>query len=112
MTDEPASNVVAFRRPRAAQPARHPNGLLEAVYAAGSLPVEDVGTKTAALMLQALGFLLVEEVLPDGTARRLSGREAKAALHRPWRLSKPAFAGKPGEPDALGVLASGGLRVR
>jgi hypothetical protein len=107
-----ASNVVPFRRPGARGASRHlpnhhPKGLVEAVYAAGSLPVapDDIATKTAALMLQALGFLVVEEVKPDGTTRRLGRGEARQALRRPWRLSKPAFSGATGVPDAKGVLA-------
>jgi hypothetical protein len=100
------SNVVAFRRLGGAQAARHPRGLIEAVYAAGSLavPVEDLSTRMAALMLQAFGFLVIEEVLPDGTSRRLSRGDARAALRRPWRLSKPAFSGEHGVPDAHGAF--------
>ena len=104
---EPTSNVVAFRKRAAPVPARHPKGLIEAVYAAGSLaiPVDDVATKTAAVMLQALGFLVVDEILADGTPRRLSRGEARRALDRPWRLSKPAFAGQTGVADANGAFA-------
>jgi hypothetical protein len=106
---EPTSNVVAFRRRGSAPtPARHPKGLMEAVYAAGSLavPADDVATKTAAVMLQALGFLVVDEILADGTPRRLSRGEARKALDRPWRLSKPALGGEDaGRPDADGVFA-------
>ena len=106
MMNEPASNVVAFRRPGADKPVRHPKSLIDVVYAAGSLPVpvEDVGTRTAAVMLQSLGFLVIEEVMPDGTSRRLSRGETRQALRRPWRLSKPAFSGEVGVPDASGVL--------
>ena len=109
MSREP-SNVVAFRPPGGSKPKpkpkRHPRGLIEAVYAAGSLAVEpdDVGTKTAALMLQALGFLIIEEVQPDGSARRIARSEARQALRRPWRLSKPAFSGRHGVPDASGAF--------
>jgi hypothetical protein len=106
---EPTSNVVAFRK-RGAKPvpARHPKGLIEAVYAAGSLavPADDVPTKTAAVMLQALGFLVVDEILADGTPRRLSRGEARKALDRPWRLSKPAYGSEEaGRPDADGAFA-------
>jgi hypothetical protein len=104
---EQSTNVVAFRKRGSPSPARHPKGLMEAVYAAGSLavPADDVATKTAAVMLQALGFLLVEEVRADGTPRRLSRGEAREALSRPWRLLKPAFAGEFGLPDAAGAFA-------
>jgi hypothetical protein len=104
---EQSSNVIAFRRP-AARPAssRHPKGLIETVYAAGSIPVsgEDIATKTAAVMLQGLGFLVIEEVLADGTSRPLARGETRQALRRPWRLSKPAFAGVAGLPDASGAF--------
>jgi hypothetical protein len=104
---EQSTNVVAFRKRGSPPPARHPKGLMEAVYAAGSLAVaaDDVATKTAAVMLQALGFLLVEEVRADGTPRRLSRDETRQALSRPWRLSKPAFGGEFGLPDAAGAFA-------
>jgi len=100
------SNVVAFRHSGGTKPARHPHGLIEAVYAAGSIPVaaDDLATKTAALMLQALGFLVVEEIGPDGVARRIGRGEARQALRRPWRLSKPAYSGRPGVPDASGAF--------
>src|SRR5215212_2707656 len=99
---EQATNVVAFRKRVAPAPVRHPKALIEAVYAAGSLavPAEDVTTKTAAVMLQALGFLLIEEVLADGTTRSLSRGQARQAFSRPWRLAKPAFSGVAGLPDA------------
>ncbi|HEV2557059.1 MAG TPA: hypothetical protein VGU45_00375 [Microvirga sp.] len=103
---EPSSNVIAFRRRNAHAPTRHPKSLMEAVYTAGSLtvPADDVAIKTAAVMLQALGFLVVDEILADGTPRPLKRGEAKAALHRPWRLSKPPFSGVLGLPDADGAL--------
>ena len=102
--NEQTTNVVAFRKRGTPVPVRHPKGLIEAVYSAGSLavPAEDRATKTAAVMLQALGFLLVDEILADGTPRRLLRGEARQALGRPWRLSKPAFSGVPGIPDAAG----------
>jgi hypothetical protein len=80
---------------------------MEAVYAAGSLPVaaDDIGTKTAAVMLQALGFLVLEEIQSDGTPRRLGRGDARGALDRPWRLLRPGFGGVPGRPEAFGVLA-------
>ncbi|HEY8384170.1 MAG TPA: hypothetical protein VIL09_18670 [Microvirga sp.] len=102
---EQSSNVVPFRKAPAA-PARHPKGLMESVYASGSvaIPADDVATKTAAVMLQALGFLVVEEILADGTPRRLDRGETRQALHRPWRLSKPGFGGMPGRPDGDGIF--------
>lgn len=105
---EPTSNVVAFRTRAASAPSRHPKGLMEAVYSAGSLPIgaDDLSTKTAAVMLQALGFLLIDEVLADGTPRRLERGEARKALDRPWRLLRPGFGGAPGRPDGDGAFAA------
>jgi hypothetical protein len=98
------TNVVAFK-PRAAA-AHHPKSLMERIYAAGSLSVraDDRATKMAAVMLQALGFLVIEEVLADGTPRRLQRGEARQAMDRPWRLLKPAFSGTVGVPDGGGAL--------
>ena len=101
---EPEPNVVAFK-PRAAV-AHHPKSLMERVYTAGSvsLRADDRATKAAAVMLQALGFLVVEEILADGTPRRLQRGETKRAMDRPWRLSKPAFSGEVGVPDGSGAF--------
>ena len=101
---EPETNVVAFK-PRKAV-AHHPKSLMERIYAAGSLSIraDDRATKMAAVMLQALGFLVVEEILADGTPRRLQRSEARQAMDRPWRLSKPAFSGTVGVPDGGGAL--------
>lgn len=98
---DPDTNVVAFKPRRATAVQAHPKSLLERTYSAGSLPVraDDVATKTAAIMLQALGFLLIEEILADGTPRRLTRKEARQAMARPWRLLKPAFSGQAGVPD-------------
>jgi hypothetical protein len=101
---EPEPNVVAFK-PR--KPVtHHPRSLMERIYAAGSLSIraDDRATKMAAIMLQALGFLVIEEILADGTPRRLNRGEARQALHRPWRLSKPAFSGTVGVPDGGGAF--------
>jgi hypothetical protein len=77
------TNVVAFK-PRASV-AHHPKSLLERIYAAGALPVrtDDKATKAAAVMLQALGFLVIEEILADGTRRAGSGG---ARPRRPWTV--------------------------
>ena len=99
---EPETNVVAFK-PRAAV-AHHPKTILERIYAAGSLTVraDDVATKMAAVTLQALGFLVVEQILADGTPQMLKRGQARQAMDRPWRLSKPAFSGQAGVPDGGG----------
>jgi hypothetical protein len=103
---EPGANVVPFRSRNAGAPNRHPKSLIETVYAAGSLTLraDDRATKTAAVMLQALGFLVIHEILADGTPRALKRGEARRAMDRPWRLSKPPFAGESGVPDADGAF--------
>ncbi|MBB3020463.1 hypothetical protein FHR70_003544 [Microvirga lupini] len=101
---EPETNVVAFK-PRTAV-AHHPKSLMERVYAAGSLPLraDDRATKAVAVMLQALGFLVIEEITADGATRQLQRGETKGAMDRPWRLSKPAFSGTLGAPDGGGAF--------
>jgi hypothetical protein len=103
---EPVSNVVPFRRRGAPGPSRHPKSILEAVYAAGSLTLrgDDLATKTAAIVLQGFGFLIIDEVLADGTLRPLKRGEARRAMDRPWRLSKPPYSGEAGVPDADGAF--------
>jgi hypothetical protein len=103
---EPQTNVVAFKTRKAAMAQIHPKSLLERIYAAGSLPIraDDIATKTAAVMLQALGFLVIEEILADGTPRTLSRGQARQAMDRPWRLLKPAFSGRAGVADGDGPL--------
>lgn len=79
---------------------------MERIYAAGSLAIraDDRATKMAAIMLQVLGFLVIEEILADGTPRRLQRAEARQAMDRPWRLSKPPFSGMEGLPDGNGAF--------
>ncbi|MXQ14751.1 hypothetical protein [Microvirga makkahensis] len=104
MFETEGTNVVPFK-PRA-KAAHHPKTILERVYAAGSLAVQadDVATKMAARMLQRLGFLVIEEISADSTPRLLDKEEIRQAMGRPWRLSKPAFSGEPGQPDGEGVF--------
>ncbi len=101
---EPETNVVAFKPRAAAQP--HPKSLMERIYAAGSLPVraDDLATKAAAVMLQRLGFLVIEEILADGTPKPLGRGETRQAMDRPWRLAKPAYSGQVGVPDGGGAF--------
>ncbi len=96
MSDTWASptNVVRFRKPYAAcaRPADH-HRFLDAVYAAGSLPVaaDDRSTKVIATRLTIFGFVMIDEVLGDGTVRRLRPSEAvRASEGRPWQVSKPS----------------------
>jgi hypothetical protein len=92
----PAANVVRFPGPRrGASVFRDQKSLMEAVYAAGSLPVapNDRLTKVTAAGLQLFGFVVVEEVQADGSLRRLKASETiQAATTRPWRVSKSSIA--------------------
>ena len=48
--------------------------------------------KQMAARLQIYGFVTLEEVGADGTARRLRPSEAvEASAARPWRVSKPSY---------------------
>ena len=87
------TNIVRFRNPRApsARPADQ-HHFLDAVYAAGSLPVaaDDRSTKVIATRLTIFGFVTIDEVQGDGTVRRLRPSEAVHASARPWQVSKPS----------------------
>ncbi|MDP4025029.1 hypothetical protein Q8W71_20585 [Methylobacterium sp. NEAU 140] len=111
------SNIVPFRRPPAAPPAGErearnrrrgeQRSLMDAVYASGSLVVAagDRDTKLTASRLQVYGFLAIEELSEDGTARRLRPSEAiRARAERPWRLSKPAMTTAVTIPSLDGFL--------
>lgn len=66
---------------------------MDAVYAAGSLPIEagDRATKIMATRLTIFGFVVIDEMQTDGTARRLRPSEAiHASTACPWRVSKPS----------------------
>jgi hypothetical protein len=66
---------------------------MDAVYAAGSLPIaaEDRTTKVMATRLTIFGLVVLDEVQADGTPRRLRPSEAiHACVARPWRVSKPS----------------------
>lgn len=68
--------------------------LMDAVYASGTLPVAagDRETKLIAARLQVYGFLSIEEIDGDGTARRLRPSEAiRARPEHPWRVSKASY---------------------
>ena len=105
-----ATNVVAFRQSRPQSHSRRDQKhLMEAVYSAGSLPVpaDDREAKAMAARLQLFGFVVIDEIALDGTARRLRSSEAvDASLARPWRVSKPSVGRKGiGVADAGGDLA-------
>jgi hypothetical protein len=73
------ANVVRFTGVRkAASPRREQGDFLDAVYAAGSLPVaaDDRIAKAMAARLTIFGFVMIDEMLSDGSARRLRPSEA------------------------------------
>jgi hypothetical protein len=66
---------------------------MEAVYNAGSLPVaaDDRATKAMATRLTIFGFVVIDEVQADGSARRLRPSEAvHTSTAHPWRVSRPS----------------------
>ena len=93
-TSSRATNVVRFPGPRARPfSGRDQRSLMDAVYSAGSLPVaaEDRATKAMATRLTIFGFVVIDEIQRDGTARRLRPSEAvHASTAHPWRVSKPS----------------------
>ena len=89
-----SAEVVLFKGPRAAaSPRREQKDFLDAVYAAGSLPVaaDDQVAKVMATRLTIFGFVMIDEVLTDGSARRLRPSEAvRGCTAHPWRVSRRA----------------------
>ncbi|WP_112662347.1 hypothetical protein [Microvirga flavescens] len=104
--DDTGTNILAFTHGRKRNASALSENLIETVYAAGSIavPADDLATKTAAVMLQALGFIVIDAVRTDGTLQHLKRGETREAMQRPWRLSKPAFSGEAGVPDADGAF--------
>ena len=90
----PSSVVLPLRGAFSSSPPSPPPCPLSlSVYSAGSLPVaaDDRITKTMATRLNIFGFVVIDEVQADGTARRLRPSEAVlASTDRPWRISKPS----------------------
>jgi hypothetical protein len=88
------TNVIRFPGARSsASPRRDQKSLMDAVYAAGSLPIpaDDRATKDMATRLNIFGFVVIDEVLSDGRIRRLRPSEAfQSSTLRPWRVSKPS----------------------
>ena len=89
-----ATNVICFPGARSSADTRcDQKSLMDAVYAAGSLPVAagDRATKATATRLTLFGFVVIDEVQADGTARRLRPSEAfRTSASHPWRISKPS----------------------
>ena len=80
------TNVVPFRSARrTASPRRDQKGLMEAIYSAGSLPLQagDRESKMMAARLQVFGFVVIDEIQSDGTLRRLRPSESIEGRHRP-----------------------------
>ena len=102
MFDE-ITNVIPLKRRIVSTGATAPKTILERIYTAGSiaLPADDVATRMAVVMLQALGFVVIDEILADGTPRRIARGQARRAMDRPWRVAKAAFSGEIGIPDGI-----------
>jgi hypothetical protein len=104
-----STNIVPFRSARRPATRRDQKGLMEAVYTAGSLPLEagDRESKIMVARLQVFGFVVIDEIQADGSLRRMRPSESiEARTNRPWRVSKPSFAGvNAGMPDAGGSLS-------
>ncbi len=101
-----SANVVRFRSGQAiASGHRDQKCFMDAVYAAGSLPVaaNDEATKRMATRLTIFGFVTIEEVSADGSTRRLKPSEAfHSEGSLPWRVSKPTA-----KPTGAVTLARG-----
>jgi len=86
------TNIVCFPGARSsASPFHDQKCLMDAVYAAGSLPIaaDDHAMKAMATRLTIYGFVVIDEVKADGTARRLRPSDAvHASVKHPWRISK------------------------
>jgi hypothetical protein len=109
----PPTNVIRFPgRRSSASPRRDQRSLMDAVYASGSLPIapEDQATKAIAARLTIFGFVVLDEVQPDGSTRRLRASEAiLSSTAHPWRVSKPSGRYSIGDdlPDSdLGLFAA------
>ena len=91
------TNVIRFPGARSsASPRRDQKSLMDAVYAAGSLPIaaDDRASKDMATRLTIFGFVVIDEMRPDGTRRRLRPSEAfQASSRHSWRVSKPSNRG-------------------
>ncbi|MEN3931645.1 hypothetical protein WJT86_11330 [Microvirga sp. W0021] len=89
-----SASVVRFRNGQAAgSHYKDQKCFMDAVYAAGSLPVSanDYATKRMAVRLTIFGFVVIDEISSDGTARRLKPSEAfHSHGSQEWLVSKPS----------------------
>ncbi len=90
-----STNVLRFRNGQAVGSNRQDQKcFMDAVYAAGALPVaaDDVATKRIAVRLTIFGFVMIDEVLEDGTLHRLKPSEAfHSNSSVAWVVSKPSY---------------------
>jgi hypothetical protein len=88
------TNIIRFPGARSsANPRRDQRSFMDAVYTAGSLPIDagDRATKVMATRLSIFGFVVIDEMRADATVRRLRPSEAiHASTAHPWRVSKPS----------------------
>jgi hypothetical protein len=91
---QPQASATVVRFPgarRGASSLMDQRTLMDAVYNAGSIPVDaaDTATKRLAARLQILGFFEVSEVQSDGSLRRLKPSETmRAEDAHPWRIAR------------------------
>lgn len=107
LVSEGSTNIVRFRNAQTSDARkRDQKSFMDAVYTAGILPVaaDDVATKRLAVRLTIFGFVMIDEVMGDGSTRRLRPSEAfHSDGSSPWLVSKPS-ARPPGDVS----LISGG----
>lgn len=89
-----SAKIVRFRNGQAIGSGRRDQKcFMDAVYAAGTLPVaaEDEATKRMAVRLTIFGFVVIDELADDGSLRRLKPSEAFHSTGlRSWLVSKPS----------------------
>src|SRR4051794_27057655 len=86
-------DLTALRRRRGrGASGTHPRHIMEAVYTAGSISVspDETLARIVVSQLHRMGLLSADEILPDGTLRRISSQTMPSAKSRPWRVSRPA----------------------
>jgi hypothetical protein len=92
--EDTTNNVLRFRPARTyGHTQREQKNLLEAVYAAGSFPVNapDRATKVMASRLHLFGLVVIEEIAADGARRLRPSETMHAATEHAWRVSKPSL---------------------
>lgn len=104
---EGSTNIVRFRNAQTTDARkRDQKSFMDAVYTAGTLPVlaDDEATKRLAVRLTIFGFVMIDEVMSDGSMRRLRPSEAfHSNGSSPWLVSKPS----PRPTGAVSLISGG-----